>query len=170
MRDQILYGAMQRYDPECWLQAMSAESNIDDTGENVPPATQEICVETSEQMPKSQLTRPSVNVSDSSRAFEVGDFKNGAVFEHHCWSQTLKDLEVQVQLPPALKTAKQLTIDIKAQQIKVSSKTTPVQVILEGTLSQRIRQNEAMWSIEDGRLLICCGRYFKPMSDQILIG
>lgn len=159
MRDQILYGAMQRYDPDCWLQTMSAESDIGASGEIAPPAVEEICVETTEEtLPKSPATKPSEKVGDLRRPFEAGDFKNGAAFEHHCWSQTLKDLEVQVQLPPTLRTAKQLSIDIKAQQIKVSSKSTPEQVILEGTLSQRIRQNEAMWSIEDGRLLICCGK------------
>ncbi|EDW19580.1 nudC domain-containing protein 3 [Drosophila mojavensis] len=159
MRDQILYGAMQRYDPDCWLQTMSAESDIGDSGETAPPAVEEICVETTEETPpKTHPTQPSEKVDDLSRPFEAGDFKNGAVFEHHCWSQTLKDLEVQVQLPPTLRTAKQLSIDIKAQRIKVSSKSTPEQVILEGTLSQRIRQNEAMWSIEDGRLLICCDK------------
>ncbi|XP_030570936.1 nudC domain-containing protein 3 [Drosophila novamexicana] len=158
MRDQILYGAMQRYDPDCWLQTMSAESGIEDSGENAPPAIQEVSVETDEQTPPNTLTQPSGAASDVSRRFEPGDFKNGAAFEHHCWSQTLKDLEVQVQLPPGLKTVKQLCIDIKAQHIKVSSKSAPGQVILEGMLSQRIRQNDAMWSIENGRLLICCDK------------
>lgn len=160
MRDQILYGAMQRYDPDCWLQTMSAGSGIEETGENAPPAIEEITVQSEEQKfePKSATT--ACGSSNIKRGFDLSDYKNGAAFENHCWSQTLKDLDVHIRLPNTLQTAKQLSIAIKAQEIKVQSKNPPVQVILEGVLSQRIRHNEVVWSIEDGNLLISCGKCY----------
>ncbi|EDV96969.1 nudC domain-containing protein 3 isoform X2 [Drosophila grimshawi] len=153
MRDQILYGAMLRYDPECWLQTMTAESGISGSGEDAPPAIQEISVQTEENRSSTKSSK-AIKIP----GFEPVDFKNGAAFEHHCWSQTLSDLEIHVQLPREIKTYKQLCIDIKAQQIKVSSRASPEHVILEGLLSQRIKHTDALWSIEDGRLLISCDK------------
>ncbi|KAH8398139.1 hypothetical protein KR215_006363 [Drosophila sulfurigaster] len=163
MRDQILYGVMQRYDPDCLLQTMSAESSIDDSGINAPPAINEVTVETEE---REVDTRPTPKAK-SRRGFEPADHKNGAVFEHHCWSQTLKDVELHIQLPENLQAAKQLNIEIKAQQIKVCSKMGPQQLILEGTLSQRIRHNDAVWSIEGGQLLICCDKAKERWWDRL---
>ncbi|KAL7733899.1 hypothetical protein ACLKA6_011608 [Drosophila palustris] len=171
MRDQILYGAMQRYDPECWLQTMSAESGIDENGINAPPAINEITVETErEQRLQAEPAETSVTSSKSGRDFEPGDFKNGAAFEHHCWSQTLKDLEIHVKLPANLQSAKQLKIDIKAQQIKVCSKNDANQVILEGVLSQRIRHNDAVWSIDNGTLLFSCDKAKERWWDRLFEG
>ncbi|XP_034480819.1 nudC domain-containing protein 3 [Drosophila innubila] len=170
MRDQILYGAMQRYDPECWLQTMSAESGIDDSGINAPPAISEITVETDEQRLQAKPAEADVSTSKTRRSFEPGDYKNGAAFEHHCWSQTLKDLELHVKLPGNLQSAKQLSIDIKAQQVKVCSKMDATQVILEGVLSQRIRHNDAVWSIENGTLLICCDKAKERWWDRLFEG
>ncbi|KAH8303021.1 hypothetical protein KR044_013317 [Drosophila immigrans] len=163
MRDQILYGAMQRYDPDCWLQTMSAENVVDDSGINAPPAITEITLETEEQ----QVDIQSKGKSKSKRGFESADHKNGAVFEHHCWSQTLNDVELHILLPDNLQAAKELSIEIKAQQIKVCSKSGPQRVILEGALSQRIRHNEAVWSIDDGKLLICCDKAKERWWDRL---
>ncbi|KAH8371243.1 hypothetical protein KR093_006711 [Drosophila rubida] len=165
IRDQILYGAMQRYDPDCWLQTMSAESGIDDSGLNAPPAINEITVGTEELEAE---TKPAKAKVKSRRGFEPADHKNGAVFEHHCWSQTLKDVEFHIQLPDNLQAAKQLNIEIKADKIKVCSKSVPQQLILEGALSQRIRHNEAVWSIDDGKLLICCDKAKERWWDRLL--
>lgn len=161
MRDQILYGAMQRYDPDCWLQTMSAESGIDETGINAPPAIEEITVQTDPQRSESRPAKTNTETHYIKRNFDPSDYKNGAVFENHCWSQTLKDIELHIRLPSNLQTAKQLCIAIKAEEIKVQSKNPPLLVILEGVLSQRIRHNEVVWSIEEGNLLICCGKCFK---------
>ncbi|ALC44283.1 CG31251 [Drosophila busckii] len=156
MRDKILYGAMQRYDPDCLIQTMTAESDIEVDGTQVPPAVEEIVVETIKERKPLASTQPAN--TKTKRIFETSDFKNGAVFEHHCWSQTLSDLELHLELPEDLKTAKQLNIEIKPQRIKVSSKAGPMQTILEGALSQRIRHNEVMWSIDDARLSISCDK------------
>ncbi|XP_034665951.1 nudC domain-containing protein 3 [Drosophila subobscura] len=146
MRDQILYGAMQRYDPDCALQAMNAESEMP-----APPAVQEIIVESSDA-PKSEAA------TLLKSAFSPIDYKNGAAFAGHCWSQTLKDLEVQVLLPEELKTSKNLNIEIRAQSLRVSSKQNAGHVLLEGNLSQRIKHNEALWTIDHNMLHISCDK------------
>ncbi|KAH8405300.1 hypothetical protein KR222_003156 [Zaprionus bogoriensis] len=167
IRDQILYGAMQRYDPDCWLQTMSAESGADETGTVAPPAVAEVTVQTEEQRTECRAAKPNGVAGNIERSFDASDYKNGAAFEKHCWSQTLKDLELHIRLPAGLQTAKQLSICIKAQQVKICSKAAPEQIILEGAFSQRIRHNEAVWSIEDGNLLICCDKAKERWWDRL---
>ncbi|XP_017118961.1 nudC domain-containing protein 3 [Drosophila elegans] len=158
MRDQILYGAMQRYDPDCWLQTMTAEDEAaGDDGETAPPAIDEVVLK-SEDVVQKEDKRPIRNgpepKSKEQTTFSPSDYKNGDVFKTHCWSQTLKDVEIQVHLPKDLQAAKKLSISIKAQHIKVSNKQVPELVILEGDLSQRIKHNEAVWTIDQNRLLM----------------
>ncbi|EDW34204.1 GL21703 [Drosophila persimilis] len=163
MRDQILYGAMQRYDPDCILQSMNVESEIGGNGTFLPPAVEEVIVESEAKIPQHK--------ADSAEAvFSPIDYKNGAVFASHCWSQTLKDVEVQVKLPEELKISKNLNIDIKATKLKVSSKQKPEHVILEGNLSQRIRHNEALWTIDHNMLHISCDKARELWWDRLFEG
>ncbi|XP_016951554.1 nudC domain-containing protein 3 [Drosophila biarmipes] len=162
MRDQILYGAMQRYDPDCVLQTMTAEGGaLEDDGETAPPAIEEVVLE-SEDVSPMEVESPKKNLesqkSNEEITFSPSDYKNGAVFDTHCWSQTLKDLEMHILLPKDLQAAKKLSILIKAQHIKVSSKQSPEIIILEGNLSQRIKHNEAVWTIDQNRLIISCDK------------
>ncbi|XP_017076563.1 nudC domain-containing protein 3 [Drosophila eugracilis] len=162
MRDQILYGAMQRYDPDCLLQTMTAEDGATgDDGAVAPPAIEEVTIE-SEDLISTKDTilneNPQPQKTIDEQTFSASDYKNGAVFENHCWSQTLKDVELQVRLPKDLQAAKKLNILIKAQQIKVSSKLNTQIIILEGNLSQRIKHNEAVWTIDQNRLIISCDK------------
>ncbi|XP_043651677.1 nudC domain-containing protein 3 [Drosophila teissieri] len=160
VRDQILYGAMQRYDPDCLLQALTAQGGADD-GETAPPAAKEVVLESEnvsqdeEMNPISSLPPPK---GKEQSKFSPSDYKNGDVFDTHCWSQSLKDVEVQVLLPKDHQAAKKLSILIQAQHIKVSSKPNPETVILEGNLSQRIKHNEAVWTIDQNRLIISCDK------------
>ncbi|KAH8264416.1 hypothetical protein KR038_008335 [Drosophila bunnanda] len=174
VRDQILYGAMQRYDPDCWLQTMTAEDGgCNDDGELAPPAVEEVILESEDTSQESDLStpknQPQPNHKDEA-TFSPSDYKNGAVFETHCWSQTLKDMELQVKLPEGLQTAKKICINIKSQNIKVNSKVNPEIVILEGNLSQRIKHNEAVWTIDQNRLLICFDKSKKLWWERLFEG
>ncbi|KAH8331085.1 hypothetical protein KR067_011363 [Drosophila pandora] len=158
VRDQILYGAMQRYDPDCWLQTMAAEDGTGDDGEEAPPAIEEITLE-SEEIPPNKNINNVVTERKEQPTFSPCDYKNGDIFETHCWSQTQKDVELQVKLPEDMKSSKKLNILIKPQSIKVSSKLQPEVVILEGNLSQRIKHNEAVWSIDESKLIISFDKF-----------
>ncbi|XP_017103780.2 nudC domain-containing protein 3 [Drosophila bipectinata] len=153
VRDQILYGAMQRHDPDCWLQTMAAEDGIGDDGEVAPLAIEEITVENEEFHPMEDITSV-VTERKEQPTFSPDDYRNGDIFETHCWSQTQKDVELQVKLPEEMRSSKKLSILIKPQSVKVSGKLQPDVVILEGNLSQRIKHNEAVWSIDKNKLII----------------
>jgi len=88
MRDQILYGAMQRYDPDCLLQTMTADGGaLGDDGETAPPAVEEVILESEDLSQKehnsSKKNLPSQK-SNEKTTFLTSDYKNGAVFETHC--------------------------------------------------------------------------------------
>ncbi|KAH8369478.1 hypothetical protein KR009_012092 [Drosophila setifemur] len=166
MRDQILYGAMQRYDPDCWLQTMAPQDGAD--GELAPPAVEEVTVGSGESSEPAFC--PTEQKPKTEGTFSHSDYKNGAVFATHCWSQTLKDVELQVNLPSDLQTAKKLNILIKAELVKVSSKVQPEKIILEGNLSQRIKHNEAIWTIDHNRLIISCDKFKELWWERLFEG
>ncbi|XP_068153917.1 nudC domain-containing protein 3 isoform X2 [Drosophila tropicalis] len=151
MRDQLVFGAMQRYDPDGWGSAGIQNAEAEYNGTTVPPAIEEITINTEETTESDMKSNPFT--------FSPSDYKNGASFDTYCWSQSQKDLEVHVKLPSDLKAAKRLSVDIKPQFIKISGKLKPdQQIILEGNLIQRIKHNEAVWTIDHDTLIISCDK------------
>ncbi|EDW83778.1 uncharacterized protein Dwil_GK13789 [Drosophila willistoni] len=163
MRDQLVFGALQRYDTDAWSSAGNQDAEVEDNGPTVPPAIEEITINT-EETSESEMKSKHLSFSPS-------DCKNGACFDTYCWSQSQKDLEVYVKLPPDLKAAKQLSVDIKSHFIKVSGKFKPdQQIILEGNLSQRIKHNEAVWTIDQDTLIISCDKTKELWWDRLFEG
>ncbi|XP_054735060.1 nudC domain-containing protein 3 [Anastrepha obliqua] len=163
VREQILFGAMQRYDPECKLNNLVAESTEDD-GIYAPPAVEEVEVETEEmhtdlgkddnssQQSKDLNTAAAPKLQGTD--FAAADYKNGSCFKNYCWSQTLSEVELHVKLPSDLKSAKSISIDVKPDQISVQSRLNLNDILVNGQISNRCKHNDAVWTITDGKLSI----------------
>lgn len=164
VREKILFGAMQRYDPDCKLNNLAADSNEND-GLYAPPAIEEVEIETEEvDMEQKAVT----NLSETTKSCEIitpknntrkvdfaaNDYKNGACFAEYCWSQTLTEVELHVKLPADLQTAKSICIDIKPDRISVHSRKDPKNTVIHGQISTRYKHNDAVWTITEGKLTI----------------
>uniref|UniRef100_A0A034W860 Nuclear migration protein nudC n=1 Tax=Bactrocera dorsalis TaxID=27457 RepID=A0A034W860_BACDO len=164
VREEILFGAMQRYDPDCKLNNLAADSNEND-GLYAPPAIEEVEIETEEvDMEQKAVT----NLSETTKSCEIitpknntrkvdfaaNDYKNGACFAEYCWSQTLTEVELHVKLPADLQTAKSICIDIKPDRISVHSRKDPKNTVIHGQISTRYKHNDAVWTITEGKLTI----------------
>ncbi|XP_072028748.1 nudC domain-containing protein 3-like [Amphiura filiformis] len=95
------------------------------------------------------------NVTDMSKtkpSLTPADTYNGALRDAYAWSQTLKDVDIKVFVPSNIKTAKQLSVEIKAEHIKVATKDPggPT-VLLEAKVNSRINTEESMWSLDPGK-------------------
>lgn len=62
----------------------------------------------------------------------VADTYNGASRDNYAWSQTLKDVDVKVFVPPTVTKAKQLSVDIRSDFIKVSPAMSCIISFLNG--------------------------------------
>ncbi|XP_050333148.1 nudC domain-containing protein 3 [Bactrocera neohumeralis] len=164
VREQILFGAMQRYDPDCKLNNLSADSNEND-GLYAPPAIEEVEIETEEiEMEQKAVTKPIettksaeiITPKNNTRKvdFAANDYKNGACFPEYCWSQTLTEVELHVKLPADLQNAKSICIDIKPDRISVHSRKDPKNTVINGQISTRYKHNDAVWTITEGKLTI----------------
>lgn len=85
----------------------------------------------------------------------VADTYNGASRDNYAWSQTLKDVDVKVFVPPTVTKAKQLSVDIRNDFIKIALKGNPSdgqgeKVLVEGKLKENIRGEETIWSLDPG--------------------
>ncbi|XP_011195872.1 nudC domain-containing protein 3 [Zeugodacus cucurbitae] len=164
VRERLLFGAMQRYDPKCKLNNLTADSNEND-GLYAPPAIEEVEVETEEipmeheEEPNSVQTQNNVeSITPKSNAknvdFAASDYKNGACFTVYCWSQTLAEVELHVKLPTDLQTAKLICIDIKRDRISVHSRKEPKNVVVSGQVYGQFKHNDAVWTITEGKLTV----------------
>lgn len=154
---------MQRYDPECTVNKLAT----DDNDEYVPPAIEEIEIETAQNMDSKEKEekevihseKDTIDYSQENCDFAVTDYKSGNCFENYCWSQSIKDIELQIKLPDKLRCSRSLTISIQAGKISVHSKAVSTDVVLEGELSHKCKHNDAVWTIAEGKLLISIGTY-----------
>ncbi|XP_071496377.1 nudC domain-containing protein 3-like [Diadema antillarum] len=86
------------------------------------------------------------------------DTYNGALRENYAWSQTLKDVDIKVFVPSNVTKAKQVTVDVKNDQIKVSMKGSSSdgqgeKVLVEGQLVEKVKGEESIWSLEPGKCI-----------------
>lgn len=174
MREQILFGAMQRYDPNCRLNNLAADSNESD-GIYAPPAIEEVEIETDIpteiQMEQEELANPIQATNNAETIipksntrnvdFTTSDYKNGSCFSEYCWSQTLTEAELHIKLPADLQTAKSICIDIKPDRISVHCRNDPKYTIVNGQISTRFKHNDAVWTITGGKLTISLGNCSK---------
>lgn len=90
--------------------------------------------------------------STASSSFTTSQSYNGAVFDNHTWSQNITDVDIIVKLPENV-TSKDLSIIILPQSILVKVKSSDA-VLLEGELCQKVKHNDAMWSLDKKELEI----------------
>nr|XP_014091276.1 nudC domain-containing protein 3 [Bactrocera oleae] len=164
LREQILFGAMQRYDPSCKLNNLTADSNEND-GLYAPPAIEEVEIETEEMQIEQKAVTKTIQTTNNAETsipknntrkvvFAATDYKNGACFAEYCWSQTLTEVELHVKLPGDLQTAKSICIDIKVDRISVHSRKDPKNTVINGQINTRYKHNDAVWTITEGKLTI----------------
>ncbi|XP_038069579.1 nudC domain-containing protein 3-like isoform X2 [Patiria miniata] len=83
------------------------------------------------------------------------DTYNGALRDNYAWSQTLGDVDLKVFVPETLRKAKDLTVDIREDHVKVAVKgqhtgASEPQVLLDGKLTMKVRCDQSMWSLHPG--------------------
>jgi len=90
--------------------------------------------------------------STVSHNFSTSESYNGAVYDNYTWSQTITDIDIIVKLPENV-TSKDLTVIILPQKIKVALKKSST-VLLEDDLCQKVKHNDAIWSLDKRKLEI----------------
>jgi len=95
------------------------------------------------------------NLENSPQVSNLPDSYNGAVTERYTWSQTISDVDIKIPVPSNIKKAKDITVIIKPDSINVSLKQEPIpddnfdsKDLLQGKLSNRIKLEETIWSLE----------------------
>jgi len=78
---------------------------------------------------------------------------NGADLDNYRWSQTLQELEIRVPLkvPRPLKT-RDVVVEFSQSHLKVGVKGQPL--IIDGDFPHKIKLEETMWTLEDGRSVL----------------
>lgn len=108
----------------------------------------------------------------SEKAPKVAQFPesyNGAVRDNYSWSQTISDIDVLINVPTAIFSAKDLKVDITSENVSISvntnclidsnlagehissKKSSKWTNIFNGKLSFKTRKEESLWSLIPGQ-------------------
>ncbi|XP_065360711.1 nudC domain-containing protein 3 [Calliphora vicina] len=101
--------------------------------------------------------------------FNESDYKNGSVFENYCWSQTLKDVELNVLLPKEAKIAKHIKLDLKSNHITIKTLLPKEKILINSETWDKYRHNDVLWTITDGKLVINFDKLKECWWDKLLL-
>ncbi|CAF0781724.1 unnamed protein product [Brachionus calyciflorus] len=73
---------------------------------------------------------------------------NGAIRENFCWTQSIKDIDVRVNISPLIKSSKDVKINIDKESLKVSIKEDGN--IINDQLTWKVKTDECTWSLFPG--------------------
>uniref|UniRef100_A0A1A9WE96 Nuclear migration protein nudC n=1 Tax=Glossina brevipalpis TaxID=37001 RepID=A0A1A9WE96_9MUSC len=157
MKEQIVMSCLQKYDPECQAYQLAA----DDINE-VPPALEEVEIvakETKAQSRHIQLVPEVKEFKDEKEEnnttyFSEVDYKNGAVFENYCWSQTLKEIELLIKLPKQVKSSKHIKMELTSNSILIKALLNQPKVLVSGEVWSKFKHNDVVWTLMEGKLHI----------------
>ncbi|XP_023301644.2 nudC domain-containing protein 3 [Lucilia cuprina] len=167
-KEQILMSCMQKYEHKMEepkltrdlivdvpqvvaeeVEIMSEEIN-DGNLNNMDPAVDAIKQNDIEMLE----TKNKNEISANTIKFNEDDYKNGSLFENYCWSQTLKDVELQVLLPKEVKIAKHVKVLLKTNRMTVKTLLPKEETLIDAETWDKYRHNDVLWSITDGKLVI----------------
>lgn len=77
---------------------------------------------------------------------------NGFAYEHYMWSQTLQEAEVRIPLLATNVKSKMLDVNLTQTALRVGFKGKDP--LVKGDLFARIKVEESMWTIEDGKTVV----------------
>lgn len=78
---------------------------------------------------------------------------NGANLEHYSWTQTLKDVEIRLPLPPGVRAkGKDCLVEFSPLKIKVGLKGQAP--ILQGDLPKKVNLDECTWLLDSGTTIV----------------
>ncbi|CAL8102561.1 unnamed protein product [Calicophoron daubneyi] len=86
------------------------------------------------------------------------DCYNGAERNNYSWSQTIKDVDLKIKVPPSVKSARDLNVIVDRKRIRVYVKKDLEETLFfDRSLSWDILKDESMWTLQpkEGQLQIC---------------
>jgi len=78
---------------------------------------------------------------------------NGDKTDKYSWSQGIKDVTMQIELPPGTKPG-ELKVVIEPKHLYVAFRNNQKEPIINGNLGEKVKVDDSFWSVEDNRALI----------------
>jgi len=103
--------------------------------------------------PSASSTKPCEPPSEAvHKASQISTWNGAEVEGKYLWSQTLSELTVEIELPDRKLRANQLNVELKSAKLHIRVKDGDD--ILKGEFDERIKVEESMWTLSDGKLVL----------------
>ncbi|XP_019881040.1 nudC domain-containing protein 3 isoform X1 [Aethina tumida] len=117
--------------------------------EDIPVVSEEVLIEDVNETACTELME-NLTAGDKS-IFTASESYNGQIFKEFCWSQNILDVDIFVKVPKDI-TAKDVCVYITPDSVTVKLKDGTT--LLQGSLCQNIKHNEAIWSVVNNKIEI----------------
>ncbi|KAK8947016.1 Protein BOBBER 1 [Platanthera zijinensis] len=103
-----------------------------------------------DKMDVDNLSKEPEKVNGGDEAIRKPNVGNGLDLEKYSWTQTLKEVNVNIKVPRGTKS-RLVICEIKKNHLKVGLKGQPA--IIDGDLYQSVKVDDCYWSIEDQEVI-----------------
>ncbi|CAL8072171.1 unnamed protein product [Orchesella dallaii] len=136
----------------------------------VPPVAQTITVESSnkssnplstpaavtKQLKKPNLQKAPSKVAqkktekDSEKSSNLWNSHNGRQSDKYAWSQSIKDLDVNIAIDKTIKTKRDLKVEILTKRVRITTISNGETEVVDWVLADPIIKDESYWSLYPG--------------------
>lgn len=146
MAEKLVRHTFYKWKPKAELDVISSE--------DIPLVEETIIdyiFDDNEETLKDNIKKIDITATNTNIQFTKSEAYNGNIFENYCWSQTIIDIDIAIQVPENI-SAKNISVEISPSNIKIHSKNGII--LLEGELCKKCKAKDAIWSIDKNKLHI----------------
>ncbi|KAF5395107.1 NudC domain-containing protein 3 [Paragonimus heterotremus] len=139
---------------------VNSSKEAQDTGQADVPAVSTLQVQSTESMKQEMSPNTDHDAEDSTPTVYQADPEcyNGAVRDRYTWSQSIKDVDINIKVPSVVKTGKDLKVIVDRKRVRVLIKSDGIeQPYFDRSLCWDIVKDEAVWTLhpKESRVHLC---------------
>ncbi len=154
--NEVTLRMFQRYEKQARYEEQAAIlKNVASTDDSIPPACQEVELSTTSSVESHpvEIVNPPITLKEK-QLTNVGDHFNGDDRGDYRWSQSIRDIDLLVNVPKEIQKAKQLRVKIDPHHLKIENQSNEEwRSIIDHSFPHKISVADSVWSLHPGELI-----------------
>ncbi|KAF8571346.1 hypothetical protein P879_00079 [Paragonimus westermani] len=121
-----------------------------ETGQTDAPPVSTLEVQSTESIKPEILPNTDRDADDTPGVYQADpECYNGAIRDCYTWSQSIKDVDINIKVPPVVKTGKDLKVVVDRKRVRVFIKSDGTeQTYFDRSLCWDVVKDEAVWTLQ----------------------
>ncbi|KAA3674537.1 uncharacterized protein DEA37_0005533, partial [Paragonimus westermani] len=129
---------------------MNSSKETLETGQADVPPVSTLEVQSTESMKPEILPNTDRDADDTPGVYQADpECYNGAICDSYTWSQSIKDVDINIKVPSVVKTGKDLKVVVDRKRVRVFIKSDGTeQTYFDRSLCWDVVKDEAVWTLQ----------------------